>query len=136
MLGDRFYARVHSFDAACPACGRLIRAGQAQGTKGVWKANIAQATCSECRRSFIVGLLFWPIKVGGGQPGRRPTRPADQLPGPRERLAYRNQAGGFWPRTALDRTRATTSNIAGPEENACGCDPDGEPSPSCGLHTK
>jgi len=135
MLGDRFYARVHAFDAACPSCGFMIRAGQAQGQKGVYTPRIAQASCPQCHRPYIVGLVLWPIKVGGGQPGRRPTRPADQLPGPRERLAYRNQAGGWWPKTSLDRTRAETSNITGPEEESCGCDPDGEHSPSCGLHT-
>jgi len=77
MLGDRFYARVHSFDAACPSCGHLIRAGAAQGTKGVYSANIAQVHCPGCERKFIVGLLLWPISVGGGQKGRNPTRPAD-----------------------------------------------------------
>lgn len=135
MLGDRFYARVHAFDAACPACGYLIRAGAAQGTKGVYSANIAQAQCPGCRKSFIVGLLLWPIAVGGGQRGRHPTRPADQLPGPRERLAYRNQAGGWWPKTSIKRTRAETSNVAGPEEDACTCAPGGTVNPTCKLHT-
>ena len=131
MPGDRFFARVHGFDAACPACGHLMRAGQAQGEKGVYTPRISQARCPSCERRFIVGLLLWPIAVGGGQPGRRPTRPADQLPGPRERLAYRTQGGGWWPTTPLNRTRAQTSNLTGP---ACICPPGRGVYGECPLH--
>jgi len=133
MLGDRFYARVHVFDCACPACGHLIRAKRA-GAKGAYQPTISRLQCPSCERIFIVGLVCWPVKVGGHH-GHKPTRPADQLPGPRERLALRNQGGGFWPPTPISRTRARTSNVSGPDDAACACPSQGPASPGCALHT-
>ncbi len=115
MLGDRFYARVHSFDVSCPACGQLIRAGSsARGAKGAYNARIARLRCPGCERTYIIGLVCWPI-APGGSPGHRSTRPADQHPDPRTALQMRTQGGGWWPKTAIKRRRAAQSNATGRE---------------------
>ncbi len=133
MLGDRFYARVHSFDVSCPACGQLIRVGsRIRGAKGAYTARLARLRCPGCEQTYIIGLVCWPIAKGGHH-AHRSTRPADQHPDPRTALQMRTQGGGWWPETALKRHRAAQSNVTGQE---CTC-PEGRGIYSdCPLHGK
>lgn len=91
-----FYARIRAADLECPRCGVLIRFGQGRNQTRQWHAGTARLTCFHCRKVFIIGLLAWPVQLGGRT---HPTVPADHLPGPRVRAQMRAEAGGFWMTT-------------------------------------
>jgi hypothetical protein len=130
-LGDKFYARVHSADVACPSCGLLLRFGK--GVRGTtpkaYQHKTSRLKCPSCDTVYLIGLIAWPVKTSG-RLGH--TRPADQLPGPRERLQLRQMIGGIWPTERIARWRAEQSNLTGPE---CDCVPWlGYVNPECELH--
>lgn len=127
--GSRFYARVHSFDVACPACGKLLLCGRGRHDADAYSPATARLYCPSCKRPFIVGLVCWPVRPGARSGGH--TRPADALPGPRERLEYRNLAGGYWPTENQPRRRPTGTNLTGED---CLCLEGQPPDPSCELH--
>jgi hypothetical protein len=115
---DRIFARVQTFQCACPSCGRLLTSTQDQGNlsqhltargemqpghkyrkrmrtvKSVqyltWNPYTQRLTCPWCNRAFVVGLLFYPVPAGGP---RTLDPPPDVVPTIRERqeLARRDR---------------------------------------------
>jgi len=101
--GIRFFARIDRFHCECPACGAMIVAHKDPSipkTHSAFKRRRAtqynpiasQLTCPECRRTFGVGLVLWPLRRGA----RRTNLPADHQPTLRELRALAGQAYGLW----------------------------------------
>jgi hypothetical protein len=81
---SRTFARLVSFDVACPNCGTVdcVRSASGQpwwkGTRGfdLWRSRWR---CRACRRIYAVGLALWPVRRAGNRP-RPDGRPVDTIP--------------------------------------------------------
>lgn len=105
---QRFFARLASFDLECPHCGDVyqIRYGQAKKLSGKgryratrhpnWDPWTARFTCTnkDCGRSYVLGILAWPVKSGAHHVASAP--PADQVPNARQLAQMRKEGGGWW----------------------------------------
>jgi hypothetical protein len=101
--GTRFFARIDKFHCECPACGAIIVAHR-DGTRGSehsafkrrravqYNLIASQLTCPDCRRTFGVGLMLWPLK----RARKRADLPADHQPTLRELRALAGLAYGIW----------------------------------------
>ena len=104
---QRFFARLASFDLECPACGDVyqIRLGSARKHSTSkrdrerqhpnWDPWTARFTCTnkECHRTYVLGLLAWPI-IRANRVASSP--PADQVPNIRQLAQMRKEGGGWW----------------------------------------
>lgn len=136
--GTRFFARVDRFHCECPSCGALIIAHK-DGTIGrehsalkrrratQYNPITSQLTCPECRRTYGVGLLLWPLQKGI----RKTNLPADHQPTRRQLRQLAQYAYGIW---ALDVKRQGDSlNLAIDQE--CTCPQlEGGWRPNCPVH--
>jgi rubredoxin len=122
---QRFFARVRSFDLECPHCGLVYRIRK-DTRPNVWNPRTARFCCLDrdaggCQRSYVIGVLAWPVEIGGGHMGNVP--PADQVPGPRQLAQLRQEAGGWWLTDEYrHRGRPNVTNLTGeldrpPEED-------------------
>jgi hypothetical protein len=115
----RTFARVTSFDLACPVCCAIDSVSCLQPW---WrrKANFdpwrSRWRCRRCRRVFAVGLALWPVRRAGNRP--REARPADTIPTKQELLGLMLVCERGW---------------GDPVNLACAC-VDGQSSPGCPLH--
>lgn len=97
---QRFFARLVSFDLECPHCGDVytvrIGASRKRGKRDPnWDPWTARFLCTnkECHRSYVLGILAWPIISA---PHVASTPPADQVPNPRQLAQLRKDGGGWW----------------------------------------
>lgn len=118
---DRFFARLDAFECECPSCGKLIfsslhkrklsvqlqqvahlrqRARDSPKAKRVWQAvwnpYSQRLACPWCGRSFVAGLVLYPIRPHAPRPLDAP--PDTIIPSLREYISQRRQAGGWYTR--------------------------------------
>jgi hypothetical protein len=118
----RFFARPIAFDLECPHCGDVytVRPGTAR-RKSVrdpnWDPWTARFRCTnkECGRTYLIGLLAWPIVAA---PNAASAPPADQVPHERQLVALRKEGGGWWlPKEERQRyPRPHETNLTTEEE--------------------
>ena len=91
----RFFARPESFTLECPRCGQVHRIRKGRPTS-CWNPDTARFTCinMKCRKTYVIGLLAWPVSVGGRNTAT--TTPRDQIPTPRQLAQLRKEGGGWW----------------------------------------
>lgn len=117
----RFFARLQSFDLECPHCGTVyqVRLTNAKAKKfqKPWDPWTARFTCTNqvCHRSYVLGILAWPITQGN--PSCQAT-PEDQVPSPRQLSQMRKEGGGWWlsDQDAQRLKRPHTTNVTGEQE--------------------
>lgn len=92
----RTFARVRSFDLACPACGtlsvvvaRATRTQRHRRTHGQekaeeWDPNTGIWKCRGCLGTYSVGLVLWRAAGHGAR-----QAPGDRVPTPAESLGLR-----------------------------------------------
>lgn len=122
---DRFFARLDAFECECPSCGRLIFCSLNKHSLGVqlqnlahlrrdaqhmpkarriwelvWNPHSQRLACPWCGRSYIAGLMLYPVRPHAQRPL---DAPPDTVPGPRELAQLRRKAGG-WHARALHQT--------------------------------
>lgn len=91
---QRFFARVLAFDLECPHCGTVyqIRPRRKNVNFDPWTGRFT-CTNAECTRTYVIGVLAWPIGKGGGA---ATMTPEDQVPTPRQIGQLRKEGGGWW----------------------------------------
>jgi hypothetical protein len=116
---DRFFARLDRFECECPSCGRLIftsldkhslpmrlqerahlrrDAATTPRSKRVWKSvwnpHSQRLACPWCHRSFVGGLMLYPVRPYVPRPVNAPP---DTVPNDHERaeMIERRKAGGW-----------------------------------------
>lgn len=117
----RFFARLVSFDIECPHCGTIYQVryvgrrrrnplGAAQ-----WDPWTARLQCGTCRRSYVLGVVAWPIRRGINTAN---APPRDQVPSPRQLAQLRAEGGGWWMPDEEGQTelRPTETNLTTEEE--------------------
>lgn len=107
--GQRFFAQINRFICECPKCGYLIHAYFDQKTRTlprggkpaparscVYNPLSSRLTCPQCRRTWGVGLLVYPVaqRVQSRQP-------ADQRPTLEQLLTLRSYGGGWLSPTEI-----------------------------------
>jgi len=143
----RFFARVDRFTCECPRCGQIIqahfdrnisrvrqdearkktptsRSSRGEGKRLTYNPLSSRLTCTQCRRTFGVGLLLYPVEpraTGRQPPDTRPT--SDQL------LEIRRLSGGFLVKGKI----AAEAEVNLAIENSCTC-PDRGTSRHCPVH--
>lgn len=99
----RFFARARSFDLECPRCGTVyqirenpIRKKAIASAWPNWDPYTGRFKCTTkgCERSYIIGLVAWPISDGGRGTASQP--PEDQIPNARQLAQLRAEGGGWW----------------------------------------
>jgi len=95
----RTFARVSEAWLACPRCGTVLYFSPRKTLHCTWNRRSARLKCEECRLTFAVGLILWPV---GNHQGRG-TIPMDQVPQERELAQMRAMEGigggsgaGWW----------------------------------------
>lgn len=62
----RFFARIRSFDIACPGCGDVWHCSRPRkGTagplpRGRWDTRTNTFTCPSCGKAWVLGIVAWP----------------------------------------------------------------------------
>lgn len=118
QAATRFFARPVSFDAECPHCGTVytVRANSEHGKRNwdPWTARF-ECTTKGCARTYVVGMLFWPVSSA---PGVASMPPRDQVPNHRQIIQLRKEGGGWWMADyeALRLKRTETTNLTTDEE--------------------
>jgi hypothetical protein len=137
----RFFARIDRFTCECPRCGQIIQAhfdraiGQirreqaenkrpARGLRMTYNPLSSRLTCPQCRRTFGVGLLLYPV-----HPRATGRQPVDTRPTYQQLMDIRQQAGGFF--VHQPKRGADPVNLA--VEAECSCPPRGRRS-DCPIH--
>jgi hypothetical protein len=121
---QRFFARCRTFDLECPHCGTVYlirdrRLGRKAKTKPVYDRRTGIFDCSECDRSYTMGLLAWPRT-----PHTPRVPPADQVPGPRQLAQLRAEGGGWWMGDEYaHKGRPDPTNLTGEEDRPEAEDP-------------
>lgn len=94
----RFFARIERATLECPRCGYVYTITSRQPSAN-WDPTTARFTCtnkttgSSCGRSYVLGLVAWPIGQGASAASQTPE---DQVPGPRQLAQMRREGGGWW----------------------------------------
>jgi hypothetical protein len=143
---DRFFARIDKFECECPSCGRLISSAldkrnptrataearqlQARTNKriwdSVWNPHSQRLACPWCRKSFVAGLLLYPVKPHGGRPL---DAPPDVALTSRELAVMRQRAQGWYVRQLYRAGQHVNQAVMTP----CSC-PEPGWSVTCPLH--
>lgn len=136
----RFFARVRSGVLECPKCGEMLTfaSGPSKNRRGStsgWHSESSSLTCWNCQRTYVIGLIAWPVKRGGAR-----TLPRDQVPNERQLAQLRAMGGsgaGWWmPQSEAKKPkRPDSTNITA----GCSCreQSDGTPAlddPKCPVH--
>jgi len=116
----RTFARLSAFDVSCPNCGTV---DSVSAIRPWWKKKAknfdawrSRWTCRVCRRTFAVGIAFWPVTKAGNRPFE--ARPLDTIPTVPELLGLK---------------MAVTRGWGDPVNLSCSCQ-EGQASPDCPLH--
>lgn len=98
--GNRFFARAEQFIVACPSCGTVNGRWRDSKNKQLFAKSFDPRTasykCPGCAKRYLVGLIFYPVKLQ-----LRKGMPPDTIPNPREALAMRELANGIWAEKAI-----------------------------------
>lgn len=100
----RFFARIHSATLECPFCGRVLMLGKGQRDAAAFNKVTSTVKCTDvgrrdtvgCGRKFLIGVIAWPLRVGGRQPIAQ--TPPDQIPEPHQLAEIRAAAAGRFAR--------------------------------------
>ncbi len=109
-LAQRFFARVRTFDMECPHCGEVYQIREGAYTTQYFNRRTARFTCDKCGRTYILGMLAWPVNTSGNSN----VPPADQVPGPRQLAQLRTDGDGWWmPDQYKHKGRPDPTNLTG-----------------------
>lgn len=135
----RFFARVTAAVLECPRCGTVLQFGRTgshgrENTKG-WDPTTARLKCHGCELTVLIGLLAWPVRVGGYT---RRTAPMDQVPNERQLAQLRAEAGGYWMEEEYAQPRFKPEHTNVTARCFCAQDDRGELTirPECPIHGK
>lgn len=95
--GDRFFARMISFEIACPKCDRVHRVTR-ETNRRVWDPRTCRFECMGCFISLRIGVIAYPSASG------RWKMPSDTVPTVRQALALRRDLN-LYAQTRLMRGR-------------------------------
>jgi hypothetical protein len=134
--GTPFFGRIDKFHCECPNCATLIVAHKDPSLKTATLTRLKHGrtlynpisstlTCPQCRKTFGVGLLLWPIAPGG----QRGPIPSDHQPTRRQLVELAKYSYGIW--AAEPRRQGEPFNVA--VDGECTCPPRGW-RPSCPVH--
>lgn len=86
--GDRFFARVLSFELACPRCNEVARVTEhTKDNRSIFDRKKSIFSCRGCSLHLAIGLIAWPLRNG-------PTgMPGDTVPTYREAMQLREFIG-------------------------------------------
>lgn len=102
----RFFARLLSFDLECPRCGEVFQVRtQYRGEhvdRQAFDPTTSRFTCTACQRTYVMGILAWPVSGGGRNIAT--AAPRDQVPNARQLSSLRKEGQGWWLADA-DRIR-------------------------------
>ncbi|HKB39431.1 MAG TPA: hypothetical protein VKD72_23545 [Gemmataceae bacterium] len=152
MPSTRFFARLDRFECECPNCGRLLFAAldMRRAPNGLWGINARRTVakseprrksvrnltwnpysqrlcCPWCRKSYVCGLLVFPVKNGMWRLVRPPF---DAKPNKRELAEIRRRAGGWY--LTHEFLRGEHANLA--VQQPCVCPETGLEVPDCPVH--
>ncbi len=85
--GSRFFARVRTFDIACPRCSR-VAVVRNQSASPRWNPSTSRWQCQSCQLVLVLGIVAYPRK-----PGTK-AQPVDQVPTWKESIDMRNELQG------------------------------------------
>jgi predicted RNA-binding Zn-ribbon protein involved in translation (DUF1610 family) len=60
--GSRFFAKLRTFDLACPRCGRVSIVRKAYSRR--WSTRTQRWSCRHCSLSLVLGLIAWQVYGG------------------------------------------------------------------------
>lgn len=142
----RLYARLDRFTTECPRCGEILRAnlhhiGQVRRAEAkrsrpttrdpgnpnvqVYNPLTQRLICPQCRRTFVVGLLIYPV-----EPRAQPEQPYDTQPSWKQLLRERQLTGAFF----LDKPIRGAQSVNVVVEGGCQCEVRGALVPTCPVH--
>lgn len=134
----RFFARVISAVLECPKCGTVAALGR--GISGLtptqgWDPTTARWKCHGCSKTYLIGLIAWPVRMGGWTTG---TKPMDQVPNERQLAQMRGEAGGYWMEEEYAQPRHKPEHTNVTARCTCPQDDRGEitVSAECAIHGK
>lgn len=111
--------------------------GRQPGLKvtATWDPTTSRVKCRSCGKSYLIGLIAWPVRAGGWSQG---TKPMDQVPNERQLAQMRAEAGGYWMDDELAQPRYKPEHTNITVKCTCPQDDRGEitVSPECGIHGK
>ena len=88
-VAGRFFARVRSFDIACPRCDTVYLVGKGHLYGGrVWNPRTYRFECDRCGLTLDVGILAWRVGPGPSTP------PPDCVPSVAQAGKIREQIRG------------------------------------------
>ena len=149
---DRCFARIDRFECECPDCGRLIlparqgrklpprlersigdqrdvaRSQPAVGERLVYNPHTQLVRCTSCGRSYVVGLVLFPLRRGASRPV---DAPIDAEPTRAQRLAMTRLAGGWAARQAYVENETQVNQVI---TQPCSCPARGAGDPTCPVH--
>jgi hypothetical protein len=116
----RFFARIERVTLECPRCGYVYTISSRQPSAN-WDPNTARFTCTNratgntCGKTYILGILAWPIIP---TPGVASQPPRDQVPNERQLAQMRREGGGWWlaDEAGQREKRPETTNLTTEEE--------------------
>jgi len=131
----RFFARVRQAILECPRCGTVIRIQPkryAQRRAVMWDASSSRLTCHHCGKTYVVGLIAWPVQQGGGAVGNPEgaSRPRDQVPNERQLSEMRAEGAGWWMPDTEKKRRVRPDDTNVTASCTCGAVAD----PHCPIH--
>ncbi len=117
--GTRFFARLSAASLECPRCGTVHTIGPGGHHQKAYNKRTARFTCTDCSKVFILGILAWPVPLGGTRGQKGATLPRDQVPNERQLAELRGMFGGVWLPDGLrpKRWRPDDSNMTA----GCSC---------------
>jgi hypothetical protein len=102
----RFFARLRSFDIACPRCD-YVQVVKPSTNKRIWNNKLARFECMGCHLILHLGVIAWKGAHGMYR------SPPDQTPTVKQALALRRGLN-VWTQTRLMRGRSTNVLSAEP----------------------
>jgi hypothetical protein len=103
---QRFFARLRSFELACPGCDHTEAVGELTPAR-IWEPRLARYACPECGATYYLGVVAWAAARGG-----RWAAPEDQRPTKAEAHALRRRVS-IWVDEPKTRAGARLNRVEG-----------------------
>jgi hypothetical protein len=114
---------------------RRDKAKEARLAASIWKLKwnpySQRLVCPYCERTYIAGLVLYPVKWGMW---RITKAPPDTLPSKRQWAEIRRAAGGWFAQKELAAGRAGGEPVNLAVDQPCSCPDIGLPVPECPVH--